>query len=42
MERLTISEQIKFYIQWCKDNGLNPKEAKSLNAYIAEVSRLSA
>lgn len=41
MERLTIKEQVKFYIQWCKDNGLEPKEFKNLNAYLAEVRSLA-
>ena len=40
MERLTIQEQLRFYIQWCKDNGLEPKDAKSLTAYMNEI-RLS-
>lgn len=41
MERLTIQEQLRFYIQWCKDNGLEPKEFKNLTAYMTEI-RLSA
>lgn len=40
MERLTFQEQVKFYLQWCKDNGLEPKEFKNLQAYFAEI-RLS-
>lgn len=40
MERLTFAEQMKFYLQWCKDNGLKPKEYKNLLAYVNEV-RLS-
>ena len=37
MERLTIQEQLRFYIQWCEDNHLAPKEAKNLNAYVNEI-----
>lgn len=40
MERLTFEEQVKFYIQWCKDNGLEPKEFNNLKAYMNEI-RLS-
>lgn len=40
MERLTFAEQMKFYLQWCKGNGLQPKEYKNLQAYMNEV-RLS-
>lgn len=40
MERLTFAEQVKFYIQWCKDNGLEPKEFNNLKAYMNEI-RLS-
>ena len=37
MERLTFKEQIKFYLQWCKDNGLEPKDFKNLIAYTNEI-----
>jgi len=37
MERLTLAEQIRFYIQWCKDNHLEPKNGRNLVAYIQEV-----
>lgn len=40
MERLTLKEQFRFYIQWCEDNGVEPKDAKSFAAYVAEI-RLS-
>ena len=39
MERLTLSEQFRFYIQWCTDNGLEPKDAKSLDAYVQEITQ---
>ena len=40
MERLTIAEQIRFYIQWCKDNHLAPKEFANLKAYLHECDTL--
>lgn len=39
MERLTFAEQVRFYIQWCRDNNLAPKEANNLNAYIHEITK---
>ncbi len=38
MEYLSPSEQWRFYLQWCEDNHLAPKEAKNLNAYVQEIS----
>lgn len=37
MEKLTLKEQFRFYIQWCKDNGLEPKVFKNLTAYLEEI-----
>lgn len=38
MEYLSPIEQWRFYLQWCRDNNLAPKEAKNLNAYIQEIT----
>ncbi len=40
MERLTFAEQVRFYIQWCRDNNLAPKEFANLKAYINECNTL--
>ena len=38
MNNLTAKLQWEFYIQWCRDNDLEPKEAKNLKAYLKEIA----
>lgn len=38
MNMLTAKEQWMFYIQWCKDNNREPKDAKSLKAYLEDIA----
>ena len=32
-----IEEQLKIYVQWCKNNGVSPKDAKNLVTYVKEI-----
>lgn len=34
---LGIEEQLKIYVQWCKNNGVSPKDAKNLVTYVKEI-----
>lgn len=34
---LGIEEQFKIYKQWCKNNGVSPKDANNLIAYVKEI-----
>lgn len=42
MERLTLKEMLKFYLQWCNDNNLEPKNARNFVAYVQEIKLLCA
>jgi len=42
MERLTLQEQLRFYIQWCNDHSLEAKDAKNLIAYFREIREMAA
>lgn len=34
---LGIEEQLKIYVQWCKNNNVSPKDANNLIAYVKEI-----
>lgn len=40
MNKLTIKEQLKFYIQWCVDNNKQPQNYENLNEYLREIGEI--
>lgn len=40
MKHLTMREQVRFYLQWCKDQNKKPQEFVSLEDYFKELKEL--
>jgi hypothetical protein len=40
MNKLTLNEQLKFYIQWCVDNKKAPQNYENLKEYLHEIGEI--